>query len=306
MTDQQHSSYKSGFIAIAGKPNVGKSTLTNVLLGQPIAGVSAKPQTTRKRQLAIRTTDEYQMIFVDTPGLHDPKDKLSQFINSEAIFALRDADLILFLVDGSQKPNEEDRKLAELVHEAKKEDSVLLVINKIDLVDGRTLSAHRELYQALFPKAPLAQISAQTGKGILELINTLSELLPEGPQYFPEEQITQTYERDIAAELIRAACMDLLEEELPYSIAVRTDEYSERENGVVYIKATIFVERDAQKAIVIGRNGEMIKRIGTLARAEIEAMNGKKVFLDLYVKTRKNWKNDPAFLREVGFAAKSI
>ena len=302
--DQQNLPFKSGFIAIAGKPNVGKSTLTNVLLGQPIAGVSAKPQTTRKRQLAIRTTDEYQMIFVDTPGLHAPKDKLSQFINSEAVSALSDADLILFLVDGSQKPDEEDRKLADLVHEAQKEDSVLLVINKIDLVDSKTLSAHRKLYQALFPEAPVIQISAQTGKGISELIDTIVERLPEGPMYFPEEQITQTYERDIAAELIRAACMDLLEDELPYSIAVRTDEYSERENGAVYIKATIFVERDAQKAIVIGRNGEMIKRIGTLARTEIEAMNGKKVFLELYVKTRKNWKNDPAFLREVGFTGK--
>lgn len=302
--DQQRLPFKSGFIAIAGKPNVGKSTLTNVLLGQPIAGVSAKPQTTRKRQLAIRTTDEYQMIFVDTPGLHAPKDKLSQIINSEAVSALSDADLILFLVDGSQKPDEEDRKLADLVHEAQKEDSVLLVINKIDLVDGKTLSAHRKLYQALFPEAPVIQISAQTGKGISELIDTIVERLPEGPMYFPEEQITQSYERDIAAELIRAACMDLLEDELPYSIAVHTDEYSERENGVVYIKATIFVERDAQKAIVIGRNGEMIKRIGTLARTEIEAMNGKKVFLDLYVKTRKNWKNDPAFLREVGFTGK--
>lgn len=302
--DQQHLPFKSGFIAIAGKPNVGKSTLTNVLLGQPIAGVSAKPQTTRKRQLAIRTTDEYQMIFVDTPGLHAPKDKLSQIINSEAVSALSDADLILFLVDGSQKPDEEDRKLADLVHEAQKEDSVLLVINKIDMVDGKTLSAHRKLYQALFPEAPVVQISAQTGKGISELIDSLIERLPEGPMYFPEEQITQTYERDIAAELIRAACMDLLEDELPYSIAVRTDEYSERENGAVYIKATIFVERDAQKAIVIGRNGEMIKRIGTLARTEIEAMNGKKVFLELYVKTRKNWKNDPAFLREVGFTGK--
>jgi GTP-binding protein Era len=302
--DQLHLPFKSGFIAIAGKPNVGKSTLTNVLLGQPIAGVSAKPQTTRKRQLAIRTTAEYQMIFVDTPGLHEPKDRLSQFINSEAVSALSDADLILFLVDCSQKPDEEDRKLADLVHEAQKEDSVLLVINKIDIGDGKTLSAHRKLYQALFPEAPVLQISAQTGKGISELIDSIVERLPEGPMYFPEEQITQTYERDIAAELIRAACMDLLEDELPYSIAVHTDEYSERENGVVYIKATIFVERDAQKAIVIGRNGEMIKRIGTLARTEIEAMNGKKVFLELYVKTRKNWKNDPAFLREVGFTGK--
>jgi len=303
MSDQT-SPFKSGFVAIAGKPNVGKSTLTNLLIGQPIAGVSAKPQTTRKRQLGILTTEAAQMIFVDTPGLHEPKDKLSQFINAEAAFALKDADLILFLVDGSQKPDEEDRKLADLVHEAQKEDSVLLVINKIDLVDGKTLSAHRKLYQALFPEAPVVQISAQTGKGISELIDNIVERLPEGPMYFPEEQITQTYERDIAAELIRAACMDLLEDELPYSIAVHTDEYSERENGLVYIKATIFVERDAQKAIVIGRNGEMIKRIGTLARTEIEAMNGKKVFLELYVKTRKNWKNDPAFLREVGFTGK--
>jgi len=297
----ESSSYKSGFIAIAGKPNVGKSTLTNLLLGQPVAGVSAKPQTTRKRQLAIRTTDEAQMIFIDTPGLHEPKDKLSQFINSEATFALRDADLILFLVDGSQKPDIQDQKLAALVKEANKEKSTLLVINKIDLVDGKTLAANRSLYQKLLPESPMVQISALTSKGIQELLQKVTELLPEGPRYYPEEQITESYERDIAAEMIRAACMDLLEDELPYSVAVRTDEYSERENGVIYIKATIYVEREAQKAIVIGRNGEMVKRIGTAARAEIEAMNGQKVFLDLTVKVRKNWKNDPAFLRELGF-----
>jgi GTP-binding protein Era len=303
--DQQHLPFKSGFIAIAGKPNVGKSTLTNVLLGQPIAGVSAKPQTTRKRQLAIRTTAEYQMIFVDTPGLHEPKDKLSQFINAEAAFALKDADLILFLVDGSQPPDEEDRKLAELVQEVEKEAAAILVINKIDLAEGKILAANRKLYQALLPQAPVVQISAQMAKGIPDLLQKITELLPEGPRYFPEDQITESYERDIAAEMIRAACMDLLQDELPYSIAVRTDEYSERENGVVYIKATIFVEREAQKPIVIGRNGEMIKRIGTLARAEIEAMNGQKVYLDLTVKVHKDWKNDPAFLRELGFSGKA-
>jgi len=150
----------------------------------------------------------------------------------------------------------------------------------------------------------MVQISALTSKGIQELLQKIAELLPEGPRYYPEEQITESYERDIAAEMIRAACMDLLEDELPYSVAVRTDEYSERENGVIYIKATIYVEREAQKAIVIGRNGEMVKRIGTAARAEIEAMNGQKVFLDLTVKVRKNWKNDPAFLRELGFGEK--
>jgi len=179
------------------------------------------------------------MIFVDTPGLHQPADKLSQFINSEAAAALRDADLILFLVDASQAPDEEDRKLAELIHTIKKDDAVLLVLNKIDLVDSKTLAKRRQLYQAFFPNAPVEKIAAQTGKGLRELLQKVAELLPEGPRYFSDDQITESYERDIAAEMIRAACMDLLEDELPYSVAVRTDEYSERENGVVYIKATI-------------------------------------------------------------------
>ena len=297
--------YKSGFVSIVGKPNAGKSTLANRLLGQPVAGVSAKPQTTRKRQLAILTTDEAQIIFVDTPGLHAPKDKLSQFINSEAQYALHDADLILFLADVSQKPDQLDEGLATLVLEVQKDIPVLLVLNKNDLGDSKTLAANKALFEKLLPGARVVSISAQTGNGIENLLRVVRELLPEGPQYYPPEQITETFERDIAAEMVRAACLTLLEDEVPYSIAVRTDEYAERENGLLYVKATIFVERDAQKAIVIGKNGDMIKRIGAGARVDIEAASGQKVFLDLTVKLRKDWKNDQAFLKELGLSQKS-
>lgn len=297
--------YKSGFVSIVGKPNAGKSTLANRLLGQPVAGVSAKPQTTRKRQLAILTTDEAQIIFVDTPGLHAPKDKLSQFINSEAQYALHDADLILFLADVSQKPDQLDEGLATLVLEVQKDIPVLLVLNKNDLGDSKTLAANKALFEKLLPGARVVSISAQTGNGIENLLRVVRELLPEGPQYYPPEQITETFERDIAAEMVRAACLTLLEDEVPYSIAVRTDEYAERENGMLYVKATIFVERDAQKAIVIGKNGDMIKRIGSAARVDIEAASGQKVFLDLTVKLRKDWKNDQAFLKELGLSQKS-
>lgn len=297
--------YKSGFVSIVGKPNAGKSTLANRLLGQPVAGVSAKPQTTRKRQLAILTTDEAQIIFVDTPGLHAPKDKLSQFINSEAQYALHDADLILFLADVSQKPDQLDEGLATLVLEVQKDIPVLLVLNKNDLGDSKTLAANKALFEKLLPGARVVSISAQTGNGIENLLRVVRELLPEGPQYYPPDQITETFERDIAAEMVRAACLTLLEDEVPYSIAVRTDEYAERENGILYVKATIFVERDAQKAIVIGKNGDMIKRIGSAARVDIEAASGQKVFLDLTVKLRKDWKNDQAFLKELGLSQKS-
>ncbi len=297
--------YKSGFVSIVGKPNAGKSTLANRLLGQPVAGVSAKPQTTRKRQLAILTTDEAQIIFVDTPGLHAPKDKLSQFINSEAQYALHDADLILFLADVSQKPDQLDEGLATLVLEVQKDIPVLLVLNKNDLGDSKTLAANKALFEKLLPGARVVSISAQTGNGIENLLRVVRELLPEGPQYYPPDQITETFERDIAAEMVRAACLTLLEDEVPYSIAVRTDEYAERENGMLYVKATIFVERDAQKAIVIGKNGDMIKRIGSAARVDIEAASGQKVFLDLTVKLRKDWKNDQAFLKELGLSQKS-
>lgn len=302
---ESHQIYKSGFVSIVGKPNSGKSTLTNRILGQPIASVSAKPQTTRKRQLGILTTDLAQIIFVDSPGMHESKDKLSQFINTEANYALHDADLILFLVDGSQKPDAMDEKLAEDLREVQNNIPIMLVLNKNDVPDSKTLSANKRLYEALLPGTQTLSISAQTGNGMQRLLDTVVENLPEGPQYYPPDQVTEVFERDIAAEMIRAACLTLLEEEVPYSIAVRTDEFSQRENSLLYIKATIFVEREAQKAIVIGKGGEMIKQIGSVARQDIEAMSGQKVFLELTVKVHKDWKNDQTFLKELGLVSKS-
>lgn len=305
MTDSQPA-YKSGFVSIVGKPNVGKSTLINRLMGQPIAGVSAKPQTTRRRQLGILTSERYQVIFIDTPGFHEPKDKLSQFINTEATFALRDADLILFLADASSRPDAQDERLVEALNEVRRDIPVLLLLNKADAVDGKTYAANKHLFEALLPDTPTLELSARTGAGVEHLLEVVAEMLPEGPQYYPEEQITEVFERDIASEMIRAACMTNLEDEVPYSIAVRADEFSERENGMIYIKATIFIEREAQKGIVIGKNGDKIKQIGSTARQDIEKMTGQDVYLDLTVKVRKDWKNDPVFLKQLGLAENSV
>ncbi|MGI6250028.1 MAG: GTPase Era [Anaerolineaceae bacterium] len=298
--EEKNKKFKSGFVSIVGKPNVGKSTLLNRLMGQPIVGVSAKPQTTRKRQLGILTNETAQIIFVDSPGLHEPKDRLSQFINTEAEFALKDADIILFLADGATPPDTQDQLLAEKILELAAGTPTLMALNKSDAVSGRVFADNRKLFEKLIPEARQLPISAQTGEGVAQLLSLIGELLPEGPEYYPQDQITDEFERHIAAEMIRAAAMSNLEDELPYAIAVRTDEYSERENGTIYIKATIFVERDGQKAIVVGKGGERIKKIGSKARVDIEAMSGEKVYLDLTVKVKNDWKNDTRFLRALG------
>lgn len=294
--------FRSGFVSIIGRPNAGKSTLLNRLMGQPIAGVSAKPQTTRKRQLGILTSKTSQIIFVDTPGLHESKDKLSQFINSEAEFAIHDADVLCFITDGSTPPDAMDEKLTEMIRRVQANMTVLLLVNKSDMVGTKVFQANKTSYETMLPGTHALAISAQTGEGVAHLLEVIGELLPEGPAYYPEDQITETFERDIVAEMIRAACLTNLADEVPYSIAVRVNEFSERENDVIYINATVFVEREAQKAIVIGKGGEKIKQIGSTARLDIERMSGQKVFLDLAVKVRKDWKNDQVFLKELGLA----
>ncbi len=300
--ETQNNDFKSGFIALVGKPNAGKSTLLNQIMGQSIAGVSFKPQTTRRRQLGILTTEEYQMIFTDTPGLNNAKDKLSQFINNEVKFALDDADVLLFIADISKQPDELDRELASLIKEKRTLQKVILIFNKSDLAGTGQMSKNKQAFQALFPEDPSVEISARTGKGVALLIGKISSLLPAGPEYYPPDQVTEDFERDIAAELIRSAAMENLDDELPYSIATQVDEYKERENDVLYIHGIIYVEREAQKGIVVGKKGMMIRKISTDARLSIEEMTGKKVFLDLQVKTQKDWKNDPAFLSRVGLA----
>jgi len=296
--------HKSGFIAVMGRPNVGKSTLLNRLLQQTIAAVSPKPQTTRLQQLGILTLPEGQLIFIDTPGLHFPKHKLGEFMNQDALQALEDADLALLILDGSEPPNEEDQIFGEALQDLEKKPPVFLILNKIDKLDSKELLDRSAQYQALLPDTPLITISAITGLNLDQLENGILEILPEGPLLYPEARVTDLYERESAADLIRAAAMRLLQKELPHVIAVRMDEYKERDNGSAYIEATIFVERDSQKGILIGEKGSMIKRIGSAARKEIESMSGRKVFLSLRVKVRKNWRNDLNALRLFGFKKK--
>ena len=303
----QTPSFRSGFVAIVGKPNAGKSTIMNALMGQPIAGISAKPQTTRRRQLGILTSEHAQIIFVDTPGLHESKDKLSLAINAEAKMAVQDADIILFMADSSAPPAKMDANLVDLIQNMNPDAKIVLAMNKTDVGKAQNQEKNQEAYLNLFAgsQAPVVlKLSALRATGLQNLLETLQELLPEGPQFYDEEQITEDFERDIAAEMIRAAAMGNLEEEVPYSVAVLVNEYSEREEGKVYINATIFVEREAQKGIVIGKGGQMIKQIGSEARRDIEAMSGESVFLDLNVKVKKDWKDDERFLKQLGLSEK--
>ena len=292
--------YRAGFISIIGKPNAGKSTLLNKFLGQKIAAVSPRPQTTRKKQLGIVTLDEAQLIFVDTPGVHKVKHKLGQKMNEEALSTLEDNDLVIFLVDGGTAPEAGDFIIAEAIHETKLSTPILLVINKTDLA-GDMLDARIKEYQALVPDSDVVTIAARRGTNIAGLTEKVISMLPEGPALFPEDQVTDVFERDIAADLIREAALIILNDEVPHSVAVRVDEYTERGDTGAYIEATLFVERESQKGIVIGKGGTKLKRIGSSARNSIEAMSGRKVFLRLRVKVRKNWRNDDAFLERFGY-----
>ena len=258
--------FKSGFVAIVGRPNVGKSTLMNRIMGQKIAAVSPRPQTTRRQQLGILTLDDAQVIFTDTPGIHMARHKLGNFMNEEAVLAFEDSDMILFLVDGSVDPDPEDLFLADLLIKSIKYLPILLILNKADHAESEGRAVLEAKYKALAPMSKLIWISAMNGEGVAELMEEIIGELPVHPPFFPPDQVTDLYERDLAADLIREAALIILRDEIPHGIAVRIDEFTERENDVTYIEATIFVERDSQKGIVIGEKGRMIKRLGTEAR----------------------------------------
>jgi len=305
--------FRSGFIAIIGRPNVGKSTLVNALLGQKIAAVSPKPQTTRKRQLGILTIDGAQLVFVDTPGIHNPRHKLGTFLNQEAQESLEGVDVILWLVDGSVRPTEEDKQIAALLGRTPRRIPIVLAANKMDLIPVEALTPNLEAYEALLKKARAAaggsgrndahviSLSATQNRNLDQLQELLISLSPFRPPEYDEEQVTDSYERDIAADLIREACLHGLREEVPHGVGIRIDEFAERENGMLYIAATIFVERESQKGIVIGEGGKMLKQIGSSARKEIEEMGGRPVFLELRVKVLKDWRNDENMLRRLGY-----
>jgi GTPase len=301
--------YRAGFAAVMGRPNVGKSTLINALMGQKIAAVSPRPQTTRRRQLGILTLERVQVIFVDTPGVHQPRNRLGENMNQMARDTLENSDLILLIVDASEAPTDEDRLLADMLAWLKNPPPLLLVLNKIDLLPSHELGARQEAYFELLPplikdQSQIAPVSASQAINLDTLLEAITARLPEGEALYPEGQITDLYERDIAGDLVREAALIHLRDEVPHGITVRVDEFTERNEHGAYIAATIFVERESHKPIVIGQGGEMLKRIGSTARKEIENMSGRKVYLKLRVKVRKNWRNDEKILRWFGYSGK--
>lgn len=292
--------FKSGFIALVGRPNVGKSTLMNHMVGRKLAIMSDKPQTTRNKITAVLTTEEAQLIFIDTPGIHKPKHKLGEYMVNVAQNVLHEVDVILFLVEAGEKQiGPGDQYIIERLKETK--TPVILVINKIDTVEKHTLLALIEMYRGLYDFTGVVPVSALNGDNVSELAKVLTGLLPEGPKYYPDDMITDQPEREIIKEVIREKVLHLTRDEVPHSVAVDIEEIKPRNNDLVYVRAVIFVERDSQKGIIVGKSGQMLKKVGALARGEIENLLGSKVYLDLWVKVRKDWRNSGNFLKNFGF-----
>lgn len=293
--------HRSGFVAVVGRPNVGKSTLMNAYLGQKIAIVSEKPQTTRNRLLGILTREDAQIIFVDTPGIHAPLHKLGEYMVETAARAIPDADIILFIVDASVPPKREDALVADAVRERGTELPVIMALNKIDLLPSSE-SPHAEAYLDMLQPDAWLPISAIRGDNRDELLELVLAHLPSGPRYYPEDQITDQQTRFIAAELIREAALHRLRHEVPYSLAVIVEEFKRRSDDMTYVGATLFVERDSQKGIVIGQGGKTLKDIGKAARTEIEKLVDTRVYLELWVKVRPKWRKKEDELRRLGYA----
>jgi GTPase len=292
---------KSGFISIIGHPNVGKSTLVNAFLGQKIAAVTPKAQTTRRRQMGILTTAEYQLVFLDTPGIHNPHHKLGDFLNQEAEDAMRNVDVILWLVDAVEGPTEDDQRIAATLAQMKKRPPLILALNKVDMIAPEQIPVRQAVYAGLVKNAEFFALSATRGEGRDELLQALIAKMPLREPEFDDDQVTDYYEREIAAELVREACLIHLRNEVPHGVNVRIDEFIERGDKGAHIVATVFVERDSQKGIVIGEAGSMLKKIGITARQEIESMSGRNIFLELRVKVEKDWRDDESALRRFGY-----
>ncbi len=292
--------FRSGFVTIIGRPNVGKSTLLNNILGEKIAIMSSKPQTTRNKIHGIYTTEDSQVIFLDTPGVHRPKNKLGEFMVSSAMNTLKEVDLVLFLVDESKKIGPGDQYLIDQLKSVK--TPVILVINKADLMDPEDLRAIVENYKQYDFFEDIIAISALENKNVDYLLNKVSEYMVEGPMYYPSDMVTDQPERAIVSEIIREKLLMYLDQEIPHGVAVEIESMKQRgKQDIVDIQATIVCERDSHKGIIIGKNGRKLKGVGKSSREEIERLLGSKVFLELWVKVRSNWRDSDALLKNFGY-----
>ena len=292
--------YKSGFVAVIGRPNVGKSTLINKIIGQKVAITSDKPQTTRSRIQCILTQDDAQIIFLDTPGIHKPKFKLGEYMLKAAEGTLKEVDAIFFVIDATEKFGGGEKYILERLNATTK--PVILVVNKVDLIEREKILPIIAEYSARRDFAAVVPISAAVGTNVDALINEAKNFLPDGVQYYPADMITDQPERLIVAELIREKILHATQDEVPHSIAVDLEELTTRDNGTIFIRATIYVERDSQKGILIGKRGAMLKQVGAAARPEIEMLLGAKVFLDLWVKVKRDWRNSSSALNQLGMS----
>lgn len=289
--------HKSGLVSLVGKPNVGKSTLLNALVGHKVSIVSNKPQTTRRRVLGIAQTDDYQIAFIDTPGIHEPHTRLGRAMVEQARTALADIDLVLYVADVSKRPDDIDRQIAELVRDAKA--PVLLVLNKMDLLKAEFVVEHVEAYQALFGTENSMLTTATREQNLGKLREMILAALPEGEALYPDDEYTDQSTRFLVAELIREKVLIATRQEIPHATAVHVESWEEDEDGTLHIGAEVAVEKTGQRAILIGKGGQFIKDVGTKARAEIEALLDRHVFLDLHVKVREGWRQNPRMLKDL-------
>ncbi len=297
--------FKSGFVTIIGRPNVGKSTLMNAIIGEKIAIMSNKPQTTRNRIQSIYTAEDYQVVFIDTPGIHKAKNKLGEYMAKSVESTLNEVDMILLLVEPTEKVPNADKYVIEMIKNIK--SPVTLVINKVDTIEKEKLFSIINVYKELYNFYDIIPISAMNNENIDELMKIIKKALPEGPQYFPADMITDQPERQIVAELIREKALQLLEDEIPHGIAVEIMSMKKRtDKDIVDIEATIYCERESHKGIIIGKQGSMLKKIGTRARMDTQNLLGSQVNMKLWVKVKKDWRDNDFLLKNFGYNAKEI
>ncbi|RIV25874.1 GTPase Era [Alicyclobacillaceae bacterium I2511] len=292
--------YQSGFVALVGRPNVGKSTLLNAMVGKKLAIVSPRPQTTRQKIRGIWTTERGQVIFIDTPGIHKPKHRLGQYMVGLANSTLQEVDVVLFVIDGSDPFRPGDAMVSERLQHVT--TPVFLVVNKVDAIPKQNVLRVIDHYRQQRSFTEVVPVSARTGDQVESLKELLLDCMPEGPQYYPEDELTDQPEKFIIEEIIREKVLQLTRDEIPHSVMVEVENMDLRQdNHVLYLRAIIYAERESQKGIIIGKSGAMLKQVGQLARRELEGLLGSKVFLELWVKVKNDWRNESVWLKRFGF-----